>query len=161
MLKKVLKVFLSMSMVLLIIPIKVSAEEPERRVQVVPCSGSDVDLTYTGSHLEIVRLFSIGCFPGSSYTVSAEMIQTISTNAGVSILEGLIDLGVETSISTSSSVGLTVINTSNVHSQAALWVSYDDYSAVELDYLGNGTCAVYRSTVEVPDYYLYGFENSH
>lgn len=148
-------------MILLIVPMKVSAEDSERRLELVPCIGPDVELTNTGSHLEIVKLFSIGCFPGSSYTVSVDMTQTISTNAGVSILEGLINLGVETSISTSTSVGLSVTNTSNVHSQAALWVSYDDYSAIEYDYLGNGTCAVYRSTVKVPDYYLYGFENSY
>ena len=161
MLKKVLKVFLSMSMVLLIIPIKVSAEEPERRVQVVPCSGSDVDLTKTGSHLEIVKLYNFGSFPGDSYTITNTMTLTVSTNAGVSILEGLLEMGVETSISTEASLGFTVTNNSSVWSQAALWVSFDDYSAVEFDYLGNGTCAVYESTVEVPDYYLYGFENSH
>lgn len=51
-------------------------------------------------------------------------------------------------------------NNSSVWSQDALWVSFDDYS-VEAAYLGNETCAVYRGTVEVPVYYLYGFEDSY
>lgn len=159
--KKAFVVLLVAVLSLSTMPITISADQDTKRIEVVPCSGSSLNIEKTGNHFELYELLGIGCAPGDSYTVNYSMTDTITTSAGVSILEGLWEMGVDTSISTSASIGVTVTNNSNVTSEAALWVSFDHYEAVELAYIGNGTCAVYRDTVEVPDYYVYGFENSY
>lgn len=158
--KKLLS-YLLISMIVILSICPVQAAGRGRRVQVVPCSGSDVKLAKSGNHLEIYERYDFGSFPGNSYNITNNLTTSVSINASFNILEAFFAIGIDNSYSTSSSIGQTVTNHGNSYSRAALWVSFDDYNVTELNYIGNGACQVYRSTAKVPVYHIYGFENSY
>lgn len=158
--KKILSFFLVAIMVV-VCTCPICADGDERRVLVAQCSGSDVYLSKTGEHIEIYERYDFGSFPGDSYTVTSSMTTSVSINASLNIIEAFLSIGIQNNYTTSDSVGQTATNHGSSYSRAALWVSYDDYSVTELNYIGNGTCEVLYSSAKVPVYHIYGFENSY
>lgn len=122
---------------------EVSAMEIQPNIVLIPCDGSFNEyISKTTGNRELFYNTGIFLDPGDSMSCEYGISKTVTNEASFNLLPELMSMGYSYSVSVSSTVSVTVNNTtSSMKEVKAYWI-YDNVKYTKGTYQGSGSCSV-------------------
>ncbi len=141
--RRLLKVFVAILMVIAIMPYSISANDGDNRISVFQCDGPHNSIrVISESDSSIYSRLGVFATPGSTLTVNTSYSTIISSNANFTIFPELFEMGYERSINAGIDIGWSKTNTTNTNKELVILEIYDTVRATEYYEVRPGLCAI-------------------